>query len=43
MGKGAKERIVPIGTTARRALGRYLGTRREPLWPTRSSLAAKER
>lgn len=27
MGKGAKERIVPIGTTARRALGRYLGTR----------------
>jgi integrase/recombinase XerC len=28
MGKGAKERIVPIGATARRALVRYLATRR---------------
>jgi site-specific recombinase XerD len=27
MGKGAKERIVPIGATARRALVRYLATR----------------
>jgi site-specific recombinase XerD len=27
MGKGSKERIVPLGTTARRALVRYLGTR----------------
>jgi site-specific recombinase XerD len=27
VGKGAKERIVPLGTTARRALVRYLGTR----------------
>jgi integrase/recombinase XerC len=27
MGKGAKERIVPIGASARRALVRYLGTR----------------
>jgi site-specific recombinase XerC len=27
MGKGAKERIVPIGATARRALNRYLATR----------------
>jgi site-specific recombinase XerD len=27
LGKGAKERIVPLGTTARRALVRYLGTR----------------
>lgn len=27
LGKGAKERIVPLGTTARRALLRYLGTR----------------
>ncbi|MBA3778989.1 MAG: tyrosine-type recombinase/integrase [Chloroflexi bacterium] len=27
LGKGAKERIVPIGTTARRALIRYLATR----------------
>jgi site-specific recombinase XerD len=28
MGKGAKERIVPIGASARRALVRYLSTRR---------------
>jgi integrase/recombinase XerD len=27
VGKGAKERIEPLGTTARRALVRYLGTR----------------
>jgi integrase/recombinase XerD len=27
MGKGAKERIVPIGASARRALVRYLATR----------------
>jgi site-specific recombinase XerD len=27
MGKGAKERIVPMGPTARRAILRYLGTR----------------
>jgi integrase/recombinase XerD len=27
LGKGAKERIVPLGTTAQRALVRYLGTR----------------
>jgi site-specific recombinase XerD len=37
MGKGAKERIVPIGATARRALVRYLATRagvaaRDPLF-----------
>ena len=30
LGKGAKERIVPLGTTARRALVRYLGTRARP-------------
>jgi site-specific recombinase XerD len=27
MGKGAKERIVPVGSTARRAIVRYLGRR----------------
>jgi site-specific recombinase XerD len=30
MGKGSKERVVPLGTTARRALVRYLGTRGRP-------------
>jgi site-specific recombinase XerD len=40
MGKGAKERIVPIGSTARRGLVRYLATREsarpaDPLFTSR--------
>ena len=27
MGKGAKERLVPVGTSSRRAIGRYLAQR----------------
>jgi integrase len=40
MGKGAKERIVPVGSTARRALVRYLATmrnveKRDPLFDSK--------
>ncbi|MBA3779921.1 MAG: tyrosine-type recombinase/integrase [Chloroflexi bacterium] len=42
MGKGAKERIVPIGSTARRGLVRYLATRRA-LVPTAPLFESRQR
>ena len=48
MGKGAKERIVPIGSTARRSLVRYLATREgvrpaDPLFTSRRRTGLTER
>ena len=48
MGKGAKERIVPIGSTARRSLVRYLATRgdvrpADPLFTSRRRTALTAR
>jgi site-specific recombinase XerD len=42
MGKGAKERIVPIGSTARRGLVRYLATR-DGLLPTDPLFTSRRR